>query len=149
MTPDVGTVLNGIARSLMFDIAPEVQSAYAGQTVQLTAGLLMMINEEFDRAAARLVEENGELLRLFAAAAAVVGAAELGGTLRSEAERGAGGTLQVSALRERNRTLRGLLVRLHEHVETLDGAGAREVEERIWSELAASTRRRQVSLANG
>jgi hypothetical protein len=149
MTPDVGTVLNGIARSLMFDIAPELQTAYAGQTVQLSAGLLMMINEEFDRAAARLVEENGKLLGLFADAASVVGDPDLRDALRSETERGGGASLQVAALRERNRAMRGVLVRLHEHVETLDGEQARAIEQRIWEELSASTRRRQVSLANG
>lgn len=149
MTPDVGTVLNGIARSLLFDIAPELRSAYAGQTLQLSAGLLMMINEEFDRAAARLAEENDALLRLFADAARLVDDRELRDALRSEGERGARASLQVSALRERNRTVRGLLVRLHEHVESLDGSEARAIEERIWDELAASTRRRQLSLANG
>ena len=149
MTPDVGTVLNGIARSLMFEIAPELQSAYAGMTIQLTAGLLMMVNEEFDRAASRLVEENEAMLGLFADATPLVGDGELRDALRAETERGGGPSFQVSALRERNRALRGVLVRLHEHVETLDVPEARAIEQRIWAELAASTRRRQVSLANG
>ena len=149
MTPDVGSVLNGIVRSLMFELAPELQSPYAAQTIQLSAGLLMMINEEFDRAAARLADENEALLALFADAAASVAHAELAEELRAETSRGRGASLQVSALRERNRALRRLLVRLHEHVEKLEGAAARAIEERIWRELAESTRRRQLALANG
>jgi hypothetical protein len=148
MTPDVGSVLNGIVRSLMFELAPELQSPYATQTIQLSAGLLMMVNEEFDRAAARLAEENDALVALFAGAAASVNH-ELAAQLRAEVSRGRGDSLLVSALRERNRSLRRLLVRLHEHVESVDDAAARAVEERIWRELAESTRRRQLALANG
>jgi predicted DNA-binding ribbon-helix-helix protein len=53
----------------------------------------------------------------------------------------------VSALHERNRALRALLVRVHAHVERLDGDAARALEERIWTELVESTRRRQLDLA--
>jgi hypothetical protein len=149
MTPDVGTVLNGIARSLMFDVAPELHSAYGNQTVQLAAGLLMMINEEFDRAAARFVEENDALLALFGAAAAVPCERGLADELRAEVERGGAPSLQVGALRARNHALRGLLVRLHEHVETLADPSARQIEQHIWAELVASTQRRSLILANG
>jgi hypothetical protein len=149
MTPDVASVLNGIARSLMFELAPELTSPYAAQTLQLSAGLLMMVNEEFDRAGARLAEENDALLVLFADAAAVAAEATLADELRAEVSAGRGANLRVSALRERNRALRALLSRLHEHVERIEGAAARAIEERIWRELAESTRRRQLSLANG
>jgi hypothetical protein len=147
MIPDIPTVLNGITRSLMFDLAPEVQTPYGSLTVQLCSGLLMMVAQEFDRAAARLVEENEALAAIFHAAAEVV--REEG--LRADLS-GAGSTadsLQVSALRAHNRALRALLVRLQEHVEELDGAAARALEDRIWAELAASTARRQLDLANG
>ena len=68
MIPDVSNVLGGIARALMFDLGPEVTSPYGSLTVQLGAGLLAMIAQESDRAAARLTAENDAILALFTAA---------------------------------------------------------------------------------
>ncbi|MGH7292717.1 MAG: hypothetical protein ACREJT_15970, partial [Myxococcota bacterium] len=68
MIPSLPTTLNGLARTLMMDLAPQLQNAYAGQTLQISTALLMMAAQEFDRAAARLVEENDALLALFASA---------------------------------------------------------------------------------
>lgn len=147
MIPSLPTTLNGLARTLMMDLGPQLQNAYAGQTLQISTALLMMAAQEFDRAAARLVEENDALLALFAGAAPVVTDEPLRSAL-AEATAG-GSTLLVSALHERNRTLRALLVRLHAHVESLHGDAARLLEARIWTELAESTRRRQLDLAIG
>ena len=147
MIPSLPTTLNGIARTLLMDLAPQLQNAYAGQTLQISAALLMMVAQEFDRAAARLVEENDALLALFAGAVAV---ATDDGLRTALADSAAGSsTLRVSALHERNRALRALLVRLHAHVESLPGDAARLLEARIWTELAESTRRRQLDLAIG
>ena len=49
MTPTVPIVLNGLARTLLMDLAPQVTVAYAGQTVQLAGVLTMMIAQEFER----------------------------------------------------------------------------------------------------
>lgn len=147
MIPDVSIVLGGVMRALMFDVGPEVTSPYGSLTVQLSAGLLQMIAQETDRAAARLSEENAALRQLFASAAAVTDAA-----LRAELEAAAGTTdlsLLVNDLRGANRVLRSLLVRLHAHMETLDASAARALEARIWEELVTSTHRRQLDLAIG
>jgi hypothetical protein len=148
MIPDVPTVLGGIARSLMLDIGVDGKTPYQAQTIQLLSALLMMIQQEFDRAAARLVEENDALVALFRDAESIVGDAPLREALRT-AVATPPTTLLVSALRERNGTLRSLLIRLHTHVEDLHDAAAHALEERIWAELAASTQRRQLDLANG
>ena len=142
MTPTVPIVLNGLARTLLMDLAPHVTVAYAGQTLQLGGMLSMMIAQEFERAAARLVEENAAVEALLADAAGVVGDAEMG---RVAAARET--SLLVSALQARNRDLRAALTRLHAHVETLDTAAARELETRIWAELVASTGRRILDMA--
>jgi hypothetical protein len=142
MNPTVPIVLNGLARTLMMDLAPHVVAAYAGQTLQLGAMLCTMIAQEFDRAAARLVEENAAVEALLADAAGVVGDAEIG---RLAAAREP--SLLVSALQARNRDLRAALTRLHAHVETLDTPPARALEARIWAELVESTRRRVLDLA--
>ena len=147
MIPDVPAVLAGIARSVLLEDA-EHKSPYRAFSDQLLSALLMMITQEFDRAAARLVEENDALVALFGQARAVVRDETLAAALQA-ATSVTTPSLLVSTLRERNRALRDLLIRLHAHVETLDEASARALEERIWAELAASTRRRQLDLANG
>ncbi|MGH7787165.1 MAG: hypothetical protein ACRERC_09895 [Candidatus Binatia bacterium] len=147
MIPSLPTTLNGLARTLMMDLAPQLQNAYAGQTLQISTALLMMAAQEFDRAAARLVEENDALLALFASATGVVADDALRAALTDAAA--GSSTLLVSALHERNRALRAVLVRLHAHVESLPGDAARLLEARIWTELAESTRRRQLDLAIG
>ncbi len=149
MTPDVPTVLNGIVRALMMDLGPELQSPYALLTAQLMSPLLMMVAQEFDRAAARLADENETLVQLFRDAADVVADSELRAALADAAASSQPSSLLVSALRERNHTLRALLVRLHAHVETLQSAAARALDARIWAELAASTQRRHLDLAVG
>ena len=146
MVPSVALVLNGIARTLLMDLLPQTTHAYGGQTLQLGAALAMMCAQEFDRAAARLVEENGALAGLFGDAAAVVDDPALRDALRSAASAGSQDLL-VSALHERNRTLRAVLTRLHAHVEALEGDSARALEARIWAELLESTRRRQLDMA--
>ncbi|MFQ5666123.1 MAG: hypothetical protein ACE5I7_06780 [Candidatus Binatia bacterium] len=148
MIPEVPTVLAGIAQRIMADIGPELTSPYHAFTVQLLPPLLMMIAQEFDRAAARFADENDALVELFRDAQREVQDGELQAALR-EATAAPSPSLLVSALRERNRVLRGLLVRLHAHVEACEPAALRALNERIWAELAASTQRRQLDLANG
>jgi hypothetical protein len=146
MVPSVPLVLNGIARTLLMDLLPQTADAYGAQTLQLDAALAMLCAQEFDRAAARLAEENAALARLLADAAAVVADAALRDALGSFTT-AAAPSLLVSALHERNRALRALLVRVHAQVERLGGDAARALEERIWTELVESTRRRQLDLA--
>jgi len=146
--PDVPTVLTGIVRSAMMDLTSETDSPYRQFTLQMMSALLMMISQEFDRAAARLIDENDALVALFRDAQSAVRDDALRAALR-DAVAAPSPPVLVSALRERNRPLRDLLIRLHVHVETLDGPAARALDERIWAELAASTRRRHMDLANG
>ena len=146
MVPSVAQVLNGVARSLLMELLPQATNAYGAQTLQLDAALAMLCAQEFDRAAARLAEENAALVVLLAGADPVITAEDLRQAVRSALAADAPGLL-VSALHERNRSLRALLVRVHAQVEALDGAAARAVEARIWAELVESTRRRQLDLA--
>ena len=146
MTPSVPTVLNGLARTLLMELLPQVGGGYAAQTLQLSGALAMMIAQEFDRAAARLVEENAALEALFADAGGAVGDAALRAELAALAA-ARDPSLLVSALQARNRALRGALVRLHAHVEAADTPAARELDARIWAELARSTERRLLDMA--
>jgi len=133
MTPTVPIVLNGLARTLLMDLAPQVSAAYAGQTLQLSGALAMMIAQEFERAAARLVEENAAIEAILADAGEPAAAWDE--------------SLLVSALQARNRELRAGLIRLHAAVESRSDPVSRDLEARIWAELAESTRRRQLDMA--
>ena len=146
MIPSVPQVLNGIARTLLMELLPQAGDAYLAQTLQLEAGLIMCCAQEFDRAAARLADENAAVTAILREAAALVEEPDLREKLRSHADLDAPGLL-VSALHERNRLLRTLLIDLHAHVEQLASPTARAMNERIWEELVASTRRRQLDLA--
>jgi len=148
MIPDVVTVLGGIARALLTDLGPEVKTPYGALTVQLGAGLVSMIAQESDRAAARLVEENDAVSGLLHAGADVSDDTELSAALRA-APTGAPTSLLVSDLRRQNAALRALLTRLHAHLEVRADPPARALEDQIWTELAASTRRRNLDLAIG
>jgi hypothetical protein len=112
----------------------------------VNAALLLAVREEFDRAAARRVEENRALRRLFADAVSVVAGDRLRARLRDAAAT-EDTSLLVPDLERRNNELRALLIDLHAHVESLPGDDARALEDAIWRELRASTERRRLSLA--
>jgi hypothetical protein len=144
--PDVGTVLDVVAGKLLVEIAPAVQAPYQRQSVGLTGILLTMVKEEWERSAARRVEENAALRALFGRAAGVVADPELRRRL-ADAAAGTDSSLLISALEQGNAALRALLIDLHAHVESLASPAARALEDEIWRELVASTERRRFSLA--
>ena len=146
MKPDVGTVLDVVGGKLLLEIAPAVQATYQRQSVALTGILLTMVKEEWERSAARRVEENSALRALFGRAAGLVGDPELRRRL-GEAAAGADASFLISALEQSNSALRALLIELHAHVESLASPAARALEDEIWRELVASTERRRFALA--
>ena len=146
MKPDVGRLLEVAVGHLMGETVPMIgraygHSAYEQSNVGVLGMMLLAVRHEHDRAAARRVEENRELRRLFASASAARLASDLAKRLAAAAE-AEDTDLTVSALEESNAKLRGLLVELHAAVEEIDSPAARTLEEEIWRELAASTRRR-------
>jgi hypothetical protein len=146
MIPPVTTVMQTLAISLMTEIGPQVQPEYQQKSLGMLAVLLLMGSEDVERAAARRVEENAELRRIFGEAAACVVDDALRARLE-EAAVGTDGSLLISELERANGELRELLIALHERVEELDTAEAKRIEAEIWSELRTSTERRRVSTA--
>ena len=146
MIPPVATVMQTVAVSLMTEIAPQIQPEYHQKSLGMLAMLLLMGSEDWDRAAARRVEENAELRRIFGEAADCVADDALRARLE-EAAAGADDSLLISQLDRGNDELRELLIALHERVEELDTAEAKRVEAEIWSELRTSTERRRISAA--
>ncbi len=146
MKPEVPKALEIVAGTLLFDVAPHVAPSYRPSSVGVTAMLLGIVREEWDRAAARRIEENTALRELFRDAAPDVSDTNLRRRLEEAAASG-DASLLVSELERGNDGLRALLIDLHVHVEQQAGGPARAIEEAIWRELCASTERRKLSLA--
>jgi hypothetical protein len=146
MKPDPAQVLETVGFGLIAEVAPHVRSAYVQSALAIQAALLLAAREEFDRAAAWRVEENQAMRALFADAVDVVGDDRLRQRLRDAAAT-VDASLLVPDLDRANRSLRGLLVELHAHVEGVPGAAAKHLEAAIWRELRLSTERRRLSLA--
>ena len=146
MKPDMQIALQKLSQTMLMQIAPAVGVDYLQRNTALAAIMLQVVAEEWDRAAARRVEENGAMRKLFGEARAVVTDASLGQLLAEEA---AGGdiNLRIAALDAANKRLRALLIDLHAHVETLATPEARRIEDAIWAELKRSTERRAILLA--
>jgi hypothetical protein len=144
--PDVGKLLEIVAGRLVFEIAPNVQPSYRQSSVGLTGMLLGMVREEWERSAARRVEENAALRDLFARAAGRVADTDLRRRLEA-ASAGKDASLLISQLEESNVALRALLIELHAYVEAHDEPWARAVDGEIWRELVASTERRRFTLS--
>lgn len=146
MRPDVPRVLNGIAMSLSTEVMREVQTPFGQNALSYAAGLLVMIGEEFDRAAARLVEENAAILAILARAQSSLEEPGLQDRIARELGEVPGEDLRVSALQGENDRLRALLVDVHAAVEGTTGAEAEALDRLIWDELRESTRRRHLTM---
>ncbi len=146
MKPDPSRLLDVCAAHLLLRTGPCLPAgSYEQSSLAGLAALLMGAREEYERAAARRVEENAELRALYERSAAAVEDDDLADRLRVAA-RGSDPGLRVAELEAENSALRALLVELHAHVEKLDSGAARAVESEIWRELVASTERRRLAL---
>ena len=146
MRPDVPRVLNGVAMTLMTEVIAESRTPHGQQTVGLAASLLMMTAQEFDRAAARLVEENAAVLAILARAKAAIEDYGLQERIDRELSEVPGQDLHVSALQAETDRLRSLLIDVHAAVEQMTGAEAEALDRLIWDELRESTRRRHLQI---
>jgi hypothetical protein len=145
MRPEPSRFLGVAAGHLLLKTAAALGPGYEQSSVSVIGLMLTQLAEEFERAAARRVEENRELRRIFAGAVDVVADDDLRGKL-ALATRGEDANLAVSALEQGNCELRALLIELHVHVEGLDTPPARKLEGEIWRELVASTERRKLGI---
>jgi hypothetical protein len=144
--PDVPVVLGKVGQALLAQIGPEIRADYTRSTALVATLLLQCAAEEWERGAARRVEENAALRALFRDALAAVADTGLRERL-SAASEGRDDDLHLSALERSNAALRGLLIELHAHVEEQGGEAARAAETAIWRELLRSTERRALSVS--
>jgi len=144
--PDVSRMLEVSAIALMTRLGPGLPTHYEQSTAGALGALLLALREEFERGAARRVEENEAIRQLFERARPIVADPALAERLHAASE-AAATDLAISALEAENERLRGLLIELHAHVESLDGPEPRAIDDAIWRELARSTERRKFAMA--
>ncbi|MBI1197735.1 MAG: hypothetical protein GC203_07725 [Phenylobacterium sp.] len=125
MNPRVPPVLAELAGLLLKNAMPGVPEPERASDLSLSAMLLMVAGEMWDRQAHILVEENRAIRSLLG-------------------EAGADENLRVSALQAENDRLRSALI---EAQATAEATGDDQLQEAIWAELAASTERRRLSMA--
>lgn len=141
MRPDTSRTLQGIAINLLTNVIAEVKTPFGQQTVGIAASLAMWIAEETERGADRLVVENGVTREILADGLALAGTARA--AVEAAAATPAAPNFRISSLQSENDSLRRGLIALHAAVESNPSADAQSMNERIWSELLESTRRRQ------
>jgi hypothetical protein len=146
MKPDVPLVLADHATRLAESIVPKLTGFDANGAAMMSA-MLTMISEEWDRAAARRVEENAAIRAIFVDALPSLSDAALAGRLKTLVD-GNDTDLRISALDVTNNELRDALGALHAHVELQESTSAQRTNEAIWKELRRSVDRRSLSLAN-
>lgn len=125
MNPPVPNVLFELAGLLARNAAPDVPPAERASDLGLSAALLAVAGEMWDRQAHILVEENRAVRTLLG-------------------ETGEDTDLHLSALRAENDRLRAALIDAHAAAETAGDAGRQDA---IWAELLAATERRKLSTA--
>jgi hypothetical protein len=125
MTPPVPAVLAELAGLLLKNAQPGVPDAERASDLSLSAALLSVAGEIWDRQAHVLVEENRAVRTLLG-------------------ETGADTDLRLSVLQAENNRLRLALIEAHAAAEA---AGDQARQDAIWAELVASTERRRLSTA--
>jgi hypothetical protein len=125
MTPQVPAVLIELSGLLIKNAQPGVPEAERASDLGLSAMLLAVTAEIWDRQAAILVDENRAIRALLGQA-------------------GEDADLRLSALEAENNRLRAALIDAQAAAET---AGDTARQDAIWGELVASTERRKLASA--
>lgn len=168
MKPSVTAVLAAVSGLIVREVSPALGDTYLSEQLQRSAALLGAAGEEFDRAAARRVQENQALRLIFRQAAPLVASAgggheserpaecatgrESGHELARALAEAANGSdlddLRISRLDVDNHRLRALLIRLQAWAEAAEPTPASAaLQAVIWTELRASTERRALSIS--
>ncbi|MDZ4374709.1 MAG: hypothetical protein U1C74_25295 [Phenylobacterium sp.] len=125
MNPPIPNVLFEMAGLAIRNAAPDTPPAERASELGLSAAILAIAGEVWDRQAHILVEENRAIRVLLS-------------------EEGEDADLRLSVLKVENDRLRAALIQAHAAAEA---AGDRERQSAIWAELVRSTERRRISSA--
>lgn len=147
MKPSIHQVLSALSALIVREVSPALGNTYLSQQVQRSAALLGAVAEEFDRAAARRIQENRALRQIFREAVPLVPDPDLAQALSDALPEAAlDEDLRVSRLDAENQVLRALLIRLHAWAEADPSAAGKRLNTAIWAELRHSTERRNLTM---
>ncbi|MEY4863863.1 MAG: hypothetical protein RLZ51_1958 [Pseudomonadota bacterium] len=156
MIPQAGTYLDRLATELGGPVASRLPTAYEQAGMLREPMHLRAVRVEFERAAARRVDENSAIRALLKRGAHLPGLGLAHKQVWTEAAATQDADLSVSALQAGNDVLRGLLVEMHAVLEamTQDAQAAPQAApsseevtvllEAVWLELRRSTERRRL-----
>lgn len=144
MNPKVQDVLGALAGHLFTDVLPQLSASYAQADTMMAALLLSGAAEEFDRAAEVRSADIREMREIFAGAARYLPAGPLREHVTDASDRQAK-SLRIADLDACRDELAGVLISLHEAIETRGEPWARELDAKIWQHLRASTERRAMA----
>lgn len=139
MKPSPELILNQVFARIAMEMGPALPPGYGQGSATMTAVLLLMVAQEFNRAADIRVRENAAMRALFADAG--VGGA-LGARLL-EASGSRDGDVNVATLDRANGGLKTMLIELHEGAEKSGDLG---LERRILELMRGWADNRQVIL---
>jgi hypothetical protein len=138
-TPDL--VLNHAFAKVAMEMGPALPAGYGQGSATLTGVLLLMVSQEFNRAADIRAKENAAIRALFAVIASSI-SGDLGGRLKAAAE-AKDADINVATLDRSNAGLKALLIELQVHAER---AGTKALEVRILKLLRDAAAARQIFL---
>lgn len=141
MKPSPELVLNQAFAKIAMEMGPALPPGYGQGSATTTAVLLLMVGQEFDRAADIRARENRVMRALFGDAAKNI-TGELGAKLSAVAGN-RDEDLTIAALDRANAELKRLLIDLQIHAEQ---AGDRPLELRVLRFLSEAATARQVHL---
>lgn len=147
MTPSPPAVLADLAALMARNAAPDVPPAERAGALGLSAMVLGVAAELFDRQAHILVEENRAVRTLLARGAELLPNPGDGARLNHLAQT-TDVDFRVSALQAANAELRRALIELQCALEGDPRPGARVIEAAIWDELRAATERRKLAASS-
>ncbi|MFO7963422.1 MAG: hypothetical protein R6U50_05825 [Desulfobacterales bacterium] len=142
MRPQCDYILRTLGTVLATKFMPSLEADHARAEMGLTALILGVISEEFERVAHRRIEENREMRNIFQEAIPVVQDEHLKNELIVATEK-TEVDFHISALDHLNCELQKVLIHLHAHIEDVNGPEARTIEEAIWEELEKQVQRRE------
>jgi len=142
MRPQGDHILRTVATNMLSKYLPGYAIEHERADFGLMAIMVLVVSEEFDRAAYRRIEENNAIRNIFKDALPVVKDEDLKRRIKEAMEK-TEHDYHISALDQLNCELQEVLIDLHAHVEILEGGDARMIEETIWKELENWTKRRE------
>jgi hypothetical protein len=149
MIPRGAEGINHLAERMVADLIPKAPDAYTMADIGLTAALVRMVAQDYDRAADTLVTEMGEMRDIFEYVLPHLTDAAFRARLEALVDAG-DGSLRIAALSERHDAMMRVLIEMQAGAEDGEAAGvawAGPLNGRIWTFLEGYVARRAYDAA--